>query len=466
MSWLELGMALNGIGVMLGYVIGVYMYHRRMIIWVSGGVVILGLHLIFEGYRVQMMLIYLLTAFIWLSFIMKAFLSKRRNAKPNRRQWKRMTVGIVTLVMMGIALSIPLYVMPQHNLPQPTGVFTIGTTNYHWVDENRLDPSTEEKDDNREVSVRLWYPADPIENMVSAPYAYSKKEMKRLSQGTSFYINILLDSMKHFVSHSYVELPVSAAETQFPILVLSPGFGASNFMYTSITEELASNGYIVAAIEHPYYTEIPTLFPDGRKTDGFVSVKGDMSNWDNMNPHIQLWTEDVQFVLDQLDKLNKNDSKGIFDERIDLQRIGMLGHSFGGATAVQVMSQDSRVLAGVNMDGFPYGPEIEEGLPNPFLYIFTKESNNFSRFHFSEKEWKQYPGLDTKEKYVKMATEFNQRKTGILKNGGEEWVVSGTDHMSFSDVGLYSPLLSHYHPAIQKKINEKLLHFFDKHVKK
>ncbi|WP_110933441.1 alpha/beta hydrolase family protein [Paenibacillus bouchesdurhonensis] len=468
MKWLEMGMALIMLVTISGYVTGVLMKGKRMFIVTGIGVLTVGLHVLLEGYRVQMILFYLLFAVIWLCFILSGLFRRTVKMHGRSKLWKRLAVLSLGTLTLAAALVIPLYVLPPIVLPNPTGSHDIGTINYHWIDDSRSEPWTAEEDDKREIVVRVWYPAKSIDPMKPAPYAHSVEEMKSLSDGQPLYVKAIVDSMINITTHSYLQVPISSDKAGYPVLLLSPGFGASNFMYTSMTENLASHGYIVVAIEHPYYTEIPTLFPDGRITKEKAVIADDSSVWDSMEEHMQLWVDDVKFVLDRLYDLNEKDSQHILTGKMDLQRLGMLGHSFGGAAAAQVMHQDSRLSSGVNMDGFPYGAVIEDGLPNPFLYIQTTYSDEFANLELLEEEWSdpdKYPGLAVKEEYVKEAAELVQRKEGILKNGGIEWVVPGADHMSFSDITLYSPLFGSRDVSLLGEINEKLVQFFDDYVK-
>jgi predicted dienelactone hydrolase len=467
-KWFEIGLVLITLGILLGYASGILMIGKRMLTAISMGALIFGLHLVHEGYRMQMMLVYLLFTVSLLSFAVWAFLKRKVVMDRKPRSWKRITIGSLGTVVLATGIFIPLYMLPMIALPKPTGPHVIGTTNYHWIDESRSEMFTAAVDDYREVVVRVWYPAEPTENMKYAPYAYNDEQMEQLDNGQPLYKKVILDSIKNAKSHSYHQLPVSSDQSRYPVLLLSPGFGASNFMYTSITEELASHGYIVVAIEHPYYTDIPTLLPEGRFTEGQVDLNADPFDWDNMGEHMQLWVEDVRFVLDRLYKLNGTDRQNIITGKMDLNRIGMLGHSFGGAAVAQVMHHDSRVLAGVNMDGFPYGAIIEAGLSNPFLYIQTTDSDAFGKQELSEEIWSdpnEYPGLDSKEEYLEAAAEFTRRKNGMLKYGGTEWVVPGAGHISFSDYVLYSPLIGVRDLTLLGKINEKLVQYFDKYVK-
>jgi pimeloyl-ACP methyl ester carboxylesterase len=89
-----------------------------------------------------------------------------------------------------------------------------------------------------------------------------------------------------------------------------------------------------------------------------------------------MWTADTRFVVDQLYRLNAADRSGRFTGRLDLDRLGMVGHSLGGATALQFCHEDSRCKAGINVDGIPFGSVIREGLSQPFLFLV--EGGDFS----------------------------------------------------------------------------------------
>ena len=71
------------------------------------------------------------------------------------------------------------------------------------------------------------------------------------------------------------------------------------------------------------------------------------------NKLVQAWTADTGFALDQLERLNASDPSGRFLGRLDMQRVGVFGHSLGGATALLFCHDDSRCKAGIDVDGLP-----------------------------------------------------------------------------------------------------------------
>lgn len=90
-----------------------------------------------------------------------------------------------------------------------------------------------------------------------------------------------------------------------------------------------------------------------------------------MNALLTAWTGDVGFVLDRLAQLHASDADGPFTGRLDLTRVGVFGHSLGGATAAQFCHEDSRCKAGIDVDGALHGSVIQRGLHQPFMFLLS-----------------------------------------------------------------------------------------------
>lgn len=133
---------------------------------------------------------------------------------------------------------------------------------------------------------------------------------------------------------------------------------------------LASTGYIVVSVDHPYDADIVT-YPDNT-TVLAANITGDAETTDDVYVRV----EDISFVLDQL-SLPSVISKLIPELTcgIDASRVGIFGHSLGGATAAQVLLSDSRFAGGINLDGTFFGSVIDRGFDKPFL-IFAHEGKN------------------------------------------------------------------------------------------
>jgi len=244
-------------------------------------------------------------------------------------------------------------------LPEPGGPYPVGRALYFMVDERRGEPHTETAADVRQLSVEIWYPAQPPPG--ARPGVYMDPRIA-VSFGLPASIN---ESLAHAISGP----PLAQAEQAFPVLLLNPGFSALHLEYAALAEDLASHGYVVVAIAHPYVTAA-TLLPGN-----VVAVYGGPEQfeqaWPGRDPFDaeldDMWVPDTRFVMDSLAELNAADPTGRFTGRLDLSQFGLLGHSFGGRTAAAVCQIDTRCTAALSMDGGVPGEIIDEGMRVPYL---------------------------------------------------------------------------------------------------
>ncbi|MEV0649564.1 hypothetical protein AB0I28_30335 [Phytomonospora sp. NPDC050363] len=237
-------------------------------------------------------------------------------------------------------------------LPAPSGHHPVGHTTLHLVDHDRPDPWVPEED--RELMVSLWYPAHKP-GREAARYV-TPAESAMFLEGRD--VPLPPETMSTVVTNATVDAePVGGRHTR-PLILLSPGFGAPRAEQTSLAEELAGRGYVVAAMGHNYET-LGTTFPDGRTTPCLACGTGE---------YVKLAegrARDASFVIDRLTGRHPA-WKGA--RLIDPERIGMSGHSIGGASAVPAMIGDERIKAGVNTDG-RFVWESAQTLDRPFLML-------------------------------------------------------------------------------------------------
>lgn len=241
------------------------------------------------------------------------------------------------------------------DLPEPPGSFQVGTAPLELVDHTRRDPFAPTSQD-RALMVQLWYPAVHADRYPTAPYmptaaARYEDQASKLPAGT-------VESIR---THGHLGAPIAPARSSWPIVLFSPGSGMSRSLYTTLVEDIASHGYIVVAIDHPYDADV-VEFPDRHL------VLRNLTGQDNTQV-VQVRAQDISFVLDQLALLNVGRLRPGFRGRLDLKRIAMSGHSLGGASAAAAMLIDRRITAGVDMDGSIYGPVVNQGLDRPFLLM-------------------------------------------------------------------------------------------------
>jgi hypothetical protein len=267
--------------------------------------------------------------------------------------------GAGALVLLVGVLVVWLLVQRNRavTLPAPTGPYAVGRADYDWVDPAREDPFAP-PGTRRELLVWVWYPAALAPGAAPAPYL--PEPFARLRDREPW--SLFSQRPQAIRVHAVAEAPVAAAADRLPVLVFEPGLGRAPVDYTTLAEELASHGYVVAGIFPTASTEV--VFPDGHVARSVDAAR------DAMVPDqlIALWSGDVRFALDRLTALEA-EAGDRFAGRLDLGRVGVFGHSFGGATAAEACRLDRRCKAGADLDGTPYGPVARAGLPQPFLFV-------------------------------------------------------------------------------------------------
>ncbi|MDX6279075.1 MAG: hypothetical protein QOH03_146 [Kribbellaceae bacterium] len=278
------------------------------------------------------------------------------------------------------AAAVPAY---RAVLPEPTGLYGIGTTEVHLTDARRADPWQPGK--RRELMISVWYPTRGLHRQF-APYAGPAVAPALGAEMTS-YLGLPADTVDLAGSTTHARRQAKPCG-RHPVLLYSPGSGASRVIGTNQAEELASRGYVVVTIDHT--GEAPVEFPGGR-------VVGALVPWDApgaVKKATDTRVADVRFVLDSLPGLPRR-----LSHAMDLSRIGMYGYSMGGSTAASAMLLDRRISAGVNLDGgMRDGEQPSEvsrrGLDRPFLLVGAGAHSRstdatWSSFWTAQRGWKK-----------------------------------------------------------------------------
>ncbi|MFD5510882.1 alpha/beta hydrolase family protein [Streptomyces sp. NPDC059761] len=260
------------------------------------------------------------------------------------------------------AASDTRVVLPQ--LPRPTGTFAVGQETLHLVDRSRTDPWA--GSGPRELMVTMRYPAQRGTGKPAPPWL-TYEEARLLLADRDLDKAVAVESLVGTKAHARSEArPVAG---RYPLIVLSPGFTVPRATLTSLAEELASRGYVVAAVDHAYETS-GTAFPGGRVLTCLACEKADSEEGIKLVADNR--ARDVSFLLDRLTGRHPAwRNAGL----IDRGRIGMAGHSIGGSAAVAAMATDPRIRAGIDMDGGLFSPVPEGGLGGrPFMLLGSEES--------------------------------------------------------------------------------------------
>jgi dienelactone hydrolase len=296
-----------------------------------------------------------------------------------RRLARRIFKGLVVLAMLGVlgvaALLASLWFehRTEVTLPTPTGTFAVGRALYDWADNETLDTLAPAPGTKRELLVWIWYPSAAgqsaaMDNYVPAP-------MRAVAAPSGGLLKLLTRDLSKVHTHSVRDADVSPQQRSYPVVIMRAGASAEVWNYSTLAEDLASHGYVVVGFDAPYRT-YAVVFPDGRVMRRTPENNPELCEGQEparqascVNRVMTAWTADIAFVLDRLGRLNTSDASGKFMERLDMTRVGVFGHSFGGATAAQFCQDDSRCKAGIDVDGQPFGSVVQAGLHQPFMFL-------------------------------------------------------------------------------------------------
>lgn len=450
---------------------------RRIALLITSGVssTCLIIHLLVEGYRVQLLFPYCFTVLMLILSLKNYF----KAPAPRTGSRVRRVLGSTLIVMALFITAGLMYIFPISKLPVPTGNFKVGTQAFHFVDRGRDEIFSKTANGKRELMVQVWYPAQNISGKPASfiPDAQILKPMARNYGLPSF----TFEHLRYILSHSYKGADISSANGSYPLVIINPGYGSSRFLHTSQAENLASHGYIVVAIDHTYNT-FATVFPDGRittcKTDEYFSAKNDyQTETGNRDKVGKVLTDDVAFTIDQFEQINSGQIPNNLKGKLDLSHIGVLGHSIGGATAYD-SSYDNRITAGIDLDGGLYNLRSRAGLDKPFMFIcseggFEKLKMAMNGYAYTEEELKEmgvskeWKDKETEDKKVELE---HMRKVANI--GGQIVYIENSGHLNFADVQFISPIFKMFGMTgkidpgrADSIINAYTLDFFDRFLK-
>ncbi|KAL1924931.1 uncharacterized protein VTP21DRAFT_4585 [Calcarisporiella thermophila] len=312
---------------------------------------------------------------------------------------------LITLFLFTLLFNFIDAKFPQLSLPKTTGPHNVGTISTELLDEARSDPYAPSSQ-KRSLMIQFFYPTNTTKGFKLAPYmsAAAAQFYNQLS-------NLPNNTFEQFQGRSYLGAPITTSK--LPVVLFSPGMGVSRFLYTAMVSNLASQGYLVVALDHPYDASI-VEYPDGRVVPSAFNANQTV---DDILKAMEVRSQDVRFVLNQLSHLASSKKIPGLSGPINVERVGMFGHSLGGATAANVMLNDSRIAAGFNMDGSFFGPVINQGLDKPFALMGASDNGAFDDDSWN-KTW----------------ANLRSRRTSL--------VLANSSHFTFSDGPIWTALLN------------------------
>ncbi|XP_050311173.1 platelet-activating factor acetylhydrolase-like [Anthonomus grandis grandis] len=257
------------------------------------------------------------------------------------------------------------------------------------------------------------------------------------------------------------------------LIVMSHGLGGNRFLYSNVCCELASRGFLVAALEHRdhsachtfYYASQSDAEEDKKTPIEFRHVKFGKDHYPRRNEQIKTKSHECVQVLDFFK--NVRGGRNVMDAtpthknrkidfkleqlmgKLDLDSFGIMGHSFGAATALYTLANVAELRYAVLLDPwmFPIKNEsLREKLAGrPVIFINTQT------FHIAAnvRAMAEFANKENVEMYtIKHTTHENQTDSALLVGCWLNWFMRKLD------------------PLLALKINNALvLKFLNRHLK-
>ncbi|HEY0915504.1 MAG TPA: hypothetical protein VGE22_11585 [Solimonas sp.] len=408
------------------------------------------------------------------------------HSDPARGSWglRLKLYGLVARALTGLALAkllrraAPSLFMPRPEWEPLPGPHPVGVRDVDLLDTHRPEP--ERPGERRRIMARVWYPA--------APHSQPRRRFHSAEEAAWFATNGPravrdLEALSDIETWSAQDAPALPGPARFPLLLFSHGLGGSVSQNTHLCERLASCGYVVVSITHPFggaslrYAsgdealvtpqllkrrfDLAQLAPivtqvrlartaqaAARAASGLLTVAG-------LKPELRIWVDDTSAVLDLLQAGETSPAITDVLRLVDFSRVGALGMSFGGATSAAVAQRDERIGAAVNLDGNQFGDELwDTTIRVPLLELRSDEAmiesgGSFNNFHY--------------ERFAESGT------------SGRVWRyhVRGSTHAGFTDMVLLGSPLQHRLMNLGRIPGTRMTalmfdltrRFFDRHLK-
>jgi len=402
-----------------------------------------------------------------------------------------LTVSLLFILAVSLCGCAPSAPAPPADtgklqLPEPTGPHKIGVVDFELVDDSREEtfaPGTP-----RRIPARAWFPAKSVSGE-PRPFA---TELELVHQIQAFSDRVLplgdlaVKLRSDLPTHSY-ESAVPIADGPVPTVIFSHGGFGYLQTNTSLMEHLASHGYLVVSISHPYVA-IATIHENGdivpadqglidglmagaadpgylaAFTDENPAVRLEAALRNNathvLSPHFLVWEADFIHVIDRLVSGDVPEKAGKLEHLVDPDRIGTFGMSFG-ASGSAAAHKDPRIKAAVNIDGGVFDSalvDVESRVPVLVMHSDAELAlPGATMYPHSEFVYQKLETIGTREDIVRVETK-------------------GSTHIGHTDACLTPLSVREAHPEFAASLgtvdgqrmatimNEFIRRFFDKHL--
>ncbi|WP_159064799.1 alpha/beta hydrolase family protein [Thaumasiovibrio subtropicus] len=296
----------------------------------------------------------------------------------------------ISIAAVMFAIVSILFLLPEPTPPAPSGKATVGVTQFELQNEERW------------IQVSTWYPVSQYDP--EKVFAYRPSWVgKALAEQQN-----LPEALMGEMLHSYSHLDAEVMNGKHPVIIFNHGYATYPRLYMSMFEQLASEGFIVMAIGHPgdsliirnaageffphsEAAKLPAINADLinqlHSVSRTMAAQTDRQKWHQsmtdykssplMAPGLTRyphWIANNLLLLDSLAAIETGGIPGPLRGHLDLENIGTLGHSFGGAVAVNLALSQSQIKAGLNLDGPQINFSPQQTIDKPLCFFYGDQT--------------------------------------------------------------------------------------------
>lgn len=312
--------------------------------------------------------------------------------KPKEKPYKHAhtllkTFGMIILISL---CTLPAILFPQYKPIAPTGSYQVGTVDYTYIDTHSIETYTD-TGEYRKVNVEFTYPLN--------------------------------------------------TNGRYPLIVFSPGTFGTKTSNTTLYNELASHGYIVCSIDHPYHalfttgTKGRTVFIDGDYFKDFAAEDAKNNKQQSLEFYrkwMAVRTGDISLVINSILTAANNQNSGTIYQRIDTTKLGVMGHSLGGSAALGIGRIRNDIDAVIALEA-PFMCDIE-GVENN-TFIFNQAPYPVPVLNvYSDSSWGHLADWPQYAENYRLLSDLNPNTNNIY--------IDGSRHLGLTDLSLLSPFFT------------------------
>ncbi|MCF6440466.1 hypothetical protein L1077_13600 [Pseudoalteromonas luteoviolacea] len=246
-------------------------------------------------------------------------------------------------------------------LKQPVGTFVVHLEDHSRNSHRTLDLRP------RQLGVRFFYPAAVIDNndhketkLATLPDKFARVNQLIFDEAIEPSAVEKLKSLSWDIAEG---AKIDDSSGALPLIILSHGYYLNPELFVITASYIASRGYLVASINHTFGSSHYTS--PNAETKLTIELPHD-----DLGSDLAMWSADQLFVIEHLQQQNQKSESAFYNKISD--KVGIIGHSYGGAAAFHSAAQSDKVDAIINLDGTVFN---RKGLTikQPFMYVHAYE---------------------------------------------------------------------------------------------